>query len=164
MPKKKYVIELSEGQKKIIEKMARATSIRADLKERATIILRAHQGKGNNEICKELSVYSECVWKWKKRYAEAEDTLSAIEKDEPDKLQDTITELLRDRPRSGAPRTFTDAQFAQIIALSLKAPESVGVPISHWTPGALAQKAMEARIVDSISPTQIWRFLKKKPI
>ena len=51
-------------------------------------------------------------------------------------------------------------QIAKIINLSLQKPESVGVPISHWTSEELARKAIKDNIVESISARQISRYLK----
>jgi len=52
-------------------------------------------------------------------------------------------------------------QIAKIINLSLQKPESVGVPITHWTSEELARKAIKDNIVESISPRQISRYLKQ---
>jgi hypothetical protein len=45
-------------------------------------------------------------------------------------------------------------QIAHIINLSLQNPESVGVPINHWTAEELACKAIKDNIVESISARQ----------
>lgn len=52
-------------------------------------------------------------------------------------------------------------QIAHIINLSLQKPESVGVPINHWTAEELACKSIKNNIVESISPRQISRYLKE---
>lgn len=46
-------------------------------------------------------------------------------------------------------------QVAHIIYISLQTLESLGVPISRWTPSALTEKAKELGIVDRISARQV---------
>ncbi|WP_333860015.1 helix-turn-helix domain-containing protein [Clostridium sp.] len=87
--------------------------------------------------------------------------MDRIEKDEPRKLNQAIKEILEDNYRSGRPNSFTMEQIACIINLSLQKPESVGVPISHWTAEELACKAIKDNIVESISARQICRYLKE---
>jgi hypothetical protein len=70
-------------------------------------------------------------------------------------------EVLADKPRSGAPPTFTPEMITQIIALALQDPEEVGRPITHWTPAELADEAVRQGIVASISPRTVGRFLKR---
>jgi hypothetical protein len=71
-----------------------------------------------------------------------------------------IESLLCDAPRPGTPATFSEAQKQQIIALASEAPEQAGVPVTHWSPGLLAQTVTTKGIVQSISPAQVGRFLK----
>ena len=87
--------------------------------------------------------------------------LGRIEKDEPRKLKQAIKEILEDSYRSGRPNSFTMEQIAHIINLSLQKPESVGLPINHWTAEELACKAIKDNIVESISARQISRYLKE---
>ena len=99
--------------------------------------------------------------KWKQRWEQSKRELERIEKDEPRKLNQAIKEILEDSYRSGRPSSFTMEQIAHIINLSLQKPESVGVPINHWTAEELACKAIKDNIVESISARQISRYLKE---
>jgi len=101
------------------------------------------------------------VIKWKQRWEQSKRELERIEKDEPRKLNQAIKEILEDSYRSGRPNSFTMEQIAHIINLSLQKPESVGVPINHWTAEELACKAIKDNIVESISARQISRYLKE---
>jgi hypothetical protein len=101
------------------------------------------------------------VIKWKQRWEQSKRELERIEKDEPRKLNQAIKEILEDSYRSGRPSSFTMEQIAHIINLSLQKPESVGVPINHWTAEELACKAIKDNIVESISARQISRYLKE---
>ncbi len=80
------------------------------------------------------------------------------------KLKELILDLLSDNPRPGAPPDFTPEQVTQIIALACSPPRDCGVELSHWTTTALAKEAVKQKIVDSISPASIGRFLKMRRI
>lgn len=62
---------------------------------------------------------------------------------------------------SGRKPDISMEQIAHIIFISLQTPESLGVPISHWTPDALAQKVKELKIVERISVRQVGRYLEQ---
>ena len=98
------------------------------------------------------------------RWARAIDTLAAAEQEgATDKdLEKLILGVLADDQRSGAPATFTPEQVAAIIALACEPPADSGLPISHWTPPELAREAIKRRIVESISPRQVDRFLARR--
>ena len=69
-----------------------------------------------------------------------------------------IVDLLADLPRCGAPPRFTAPQLAQLFALACTPPKESDLPLSHWTPGALARELTKRGIVDSISERQVARF------
>lgn len=71
-----------------------------------------------------------------------------------------IITLLKDKPRSGTPPTFSAAQREQIIALASMSPEEAGLPFTVWSNELLKQEAIHRKIVSSISARQIGRFLK----
>jgi transposase len=52
---------------------------------------------------------------------------------------------LQDRPRSGRPATYTPEQVGEVIALSLTAPETLGLPFACWTLDRLAAYLNEVR-------------------
>ena len=86
----------------------------------------------------------------------------ALEEAQPIKaraLRPRIHSILIDRPRPGTPLTFTAQQVVRIVALVCEDPQEVGVPVTEWTPGELAQKAKERGIVETISPRTVERFL-----
>ncbi len=83
-----------------------------------------------------------------------------LEKDRPWGLNACVIAVLQDAYRSGKPSTFTPEQVAHIIALACDPPTDHDVPLSHWTPSALAQEAIHQQIVTRISPRQVGRFLK----
>ena len=54
--------------------------------------------------------------------------------------------------------------ICQIIALACENPETLDVPISHWSQSELARQSVARGIVKSISHGSVGRFLKKRPI
>jgi hypothetical protein len=64
----------------------------------------------------------------------------------------------------GAPATFTPEVICQIMALACEDPETLDVPISHWSQSELARQSVARGIVKSISHGSVGRFLKKRPI
>ena len=85
--------------------------------------------------------------------------LAKIEAEANDQeLEQAIIQTLSDQPRSGTPPTFTAEQICQIIVMACESPDR---PISAWTPRELADEAIKREIVETISPTQVGRFLKR---
>jgi putative transposase len=158
--KKAETIILSEKQRYFLENFAKGTHVPLHLKVRSNIILRAAEGISNNKISKDFGINRESVIRWRSRYLAAFDSLTKFEIEGPKKLKLAIVTILSDEPRPGHPSTFTDVQKAAIIALSLKNPVDAGYPFSHWTPDSLKEAAIEQKIVESISASQVSRFLK----
>lgn len=75
-------------------------------------------------------------------------------------LRQAISKCLDDDPRAGRPHTFTPEQLTQLIALACKKPIDFGREITHWTALELADELQIQGIVESISPSQVGRFLK----
>lgn len=148
-------------QLKILEKLVNGSNVQLNQKKRATIILALVEESNNYHVSTSLNINRKTVIKWKQRWEESKVELDRIERDEPRKLKQEIKEILEDSYRSGRPNSFTMEQIAKIINLSLQKPESVGVPISHWTSEELARKAIKDNIVESISGRQISRYLKE---
>jgi len=154
-------LEASPNQLKMLKKLAKGSSVKLDLKKRATIILALLEESNHCSVSESLNISRKTVIKWKQRWEQSKLELEQVERDEPRKLNQTINEILGDKYRSGRCSRFTMEQIAHIINLSLQKPESVGVPTSHWTAEELARKAIKDNIVEKISPRQISRYLKE---
>ena len=154
-------IVLSEKQRAILEKMSKGTHTPWHWIQRSTILLMAASGISNKAIARETGWNRNTVKLWRIRFAASATELNDIEKNKLHTLKAKIESVLSDEPRSGAPSKFTDEQVAQILALACQSPEELGLPFSHWTPGALARVAVSRGIVPSISTRQVGRFLKR---
>jgi putative transposase len=149
---KPIIIELSIEEKTGLEKLARRPSTPQQFAQRARIILGASEGKNKVQIAGEVGVSIDMVYLWRKRWQ----AYAAIPLEEM-----SIEERLADLPRSGSPGKFSAEQMAQIIALACEDPQTSGYPVSHWTPKEIAAEAIKRDIVESISPRQVGRFLKR---
>jgi len=161
MPGRAAKVRLSERQKEILETIVRKSTSEQRLVVRAWMVLLGFEGKLNEVIAAELGMCAAQVGQWRRRWADSWDQLIAIECGEgPKALEKGIEELLRDAPRSGSPGKFTAEQVTQILAVACEAPEDSGRPVTHWTPGELADEVQKRGIVESISIRQVGRFLK----
>lgn len=154
-------IRLTAKQKDILEKMAKATHGELHYKSRATIILKANEDTKNTAIAEQMNINRAVATKWRTRWAYASKHLEQVETETPHKLAEKIREVLSDEQRPGKPPVITPEQVARIIDLSLQKPESVGIPMTHWTIDALRDKVIELEIISSISSSQVARFLKR---
>ncbi len=155
-------IVLTTRQREILETIARRPTSTQQQALRARIVLQAAANKTNLQIASDLGIDRDTVSKWRGRWAGAGDMLAAVEQEEDQRkpLAQAIEQVLRDAYRSGSPGKFTAEQVCQIISLACEDPEESGRYVSDWTPRELAEELMQRKIVPSISPRQVGRFLK----
>ncbi len=155
-------VVISERQQEILREMTKAYTIARFLTLRANIILLAFAGQSNEAIAKHVGLERHQVGLWRRRWQKAFRKLVSIEcMDGLLPLRRAIEKILSDRPRPGAPGTFTAEQVTLMIALACEDPELSGRPITHWTLAELADEAIRRGIVPSISPSQIGRYLRE---
>jgi transposase len=143
-------LQLSSEQDRELNDLVRAHSTPQRLAERARIILLASTGMGVDETARELGIWRKTAGHWRRRWREADASAG-------------VAARLSDAPRPGAPATFTPEVICQIMALACQDPETLDVPISHWSQSELARQAVVRGIVKSISHGSVGRFLKKRP-
>lgn len=156
-------IVLSPSEQMVLEKIVRSHTSEQRLVRRAQIVLKAHKGQSNAGIAKSLEVNRETVIRWRQRWFEAAGDLPDVSKEDGSQISLTehIHAILMDKPRPGAPVTFTAEQVVRIVALACEDPETAGIPVSEWTPRELADEAMRRGIVEQISDRSVERFLKR---
>ncbi len=138
-------------------------------RRRIRIILHLHGGIGNfKSFAAELGHDRETVSNWyhrtqavnKEWTVMVEDTLNEPGHAGPILRKERLTRrILADRPRSGAPCTYSVEQYTEIVALALKPPSDYDRPITHWTARELTDEIHKQDISDEISPRQVQRFL-----
>lgn len=151
---------LPDDIRKVFNKYSRSSTLPSSHVQRARIILMAADGKSNLQISKQTGISNVTVGKWRRRIIEALPYLQDVLEKDPSKLGSEIATFLADRPRSGAPRTYTDDQVIRIIEMACRNPQEYGYETSHWSLSQLCAAAVAEGIVDSISAKTVSRFLK----
>ncbi len=110
-------IELSDGEREVLEAIVRASSSEVRMVERAQIVLAAGEGVKGTEIAGRVGCSEPTVVKWRSRYA-----------------RDGIAGL-RDAPRPGPPLTYGPEVRALLIAKACTRPPATeeGARQERWT-------------------------------
>jgi transposase len=162
MPGKTAKVTITERQHDILRDIANAPTASSQLRQRATIILLAFQKRPNRAIAAHVGLSRRRVSTWRRRWADAWDRLIGIECTETQAaLRRAIEQTLRDDPRPGPPGKFTPEQVVRILAVACEPPEKSGRPITHWTIPELVDEVIKRGIVESISVSQVGRFLRE---
>ncbi len=132
------VLTVSDEQRQELERWLRRTKTPHVMALRARIILQSAQGRSDLQVADNLHTTRVTVGKWRKRFlAQGCDGLW-------------------DAPRSGAPRTVTDADMEEVVARTLQTRPPDG---RQWTRESMAQ-------VSGLSPStvgRIWRAFGLQP-
>ena len=109
------VRELTAEERAAIQRLAHSRTEAARTVERARIIWLASQGARVPAIAQQLGLSQVTTRLWLKRFN-----------------QEGLAGLA-DRPRAGAPPTYSPEQVGEVIAVSLTNPTSLGLPFGSWT-------------------------------
>ena len=159
MVQKKTIATLCGRVRKILESLLRSTKSQARIVNRASIFVMSSDGKPDSEIAKSLNLHVNTISKWRHRFAEAYDILTGIEKDDPDKLEESVIKLLLDNPRSGAPEDYDANQRALVVTMACQNPSDYGFEISHWSLPYLRLAIENEGFAPGISESTINRIL-----
>jgi transposase len=159
-------ISLTERQRAILEQAVRRATSPQRLVMRVKIILASAEQHNNQQIADEQGLTRNCVAKWRGRWEAASECMTAMETEGvgDKELREKIEVVLADAPRPGTPPKFTAEELVKIVAVSCEEPQACGRPVTNWTPTELADEVMQRKIVGSISPRSVGRFLKVKQI
>lgn len=161
MGKNVLKIHLTEKQEKLLTKIATARTSESRHCQRANIILDFYHGVSKSKIKQKFCMDGRTVLHWVEKWAGCEEKLQALEAEESKrKYELNILNILSDEARPGTPAKFTAEQVCLIIALSCENPQDCGYPVSSWSLPLLIREAKEREIVESISRSQMHRFLK----
>ncbi len=162
-PPKAPQITVSEQQKQILSRITRRTAAEFREVERASLILEIEKGGSDSGIARTMGFSTPEVVRWRQKWIENQHDLEQTEAD-PEKNEQPeskIREVLKDRPRPGAPATYSSEAYCLILSSALEPPEESGRPISHRTSRELADECELRGIAPGISPRQVGRFLKR---
>ena len=153
-------IVVSEKQHEILQVIVKSTTAARRLIQRARIILLSFERLRNEEIAIQVGLSRKQVGLWRRRWKQSFDALVSVECGEPHAvLRRTIEDVLSDAPRAGADGKFSAEQMTQIMAIACESPELSDRPVGHWTHRELADEAQKRGIVESISASQVGRYL-----
>lgn len=107
--------ELTQEERKTIERGPHARTVSAGLRQRATIIGLAADGQHAPAIAALVQLDDETVRRWIKRFTEQG------------------VEGLKERPRSGRPATYSQEEVSLAVQTALTAPQTLGLPFASWT-------------------------------
>ena len=140
MPKKKYLVDLSQQERQDLQQLLRSGKHASRKLTRARILLQAAEGDTDQQIACTLKIGRVTVERTRQRFVEA--GLAA----------------LNEKPRPGKkPKLSAKAEARLIAEACSQAPEGR----AHWTMQLLADRIVELCEVDAISDETIRRTLKK---
>lgn len=157
-------LSLSNRQKTLLSKYLSGGKISVDQKTRISIILLAERGNSNRATSQALGITEVIVRKWRKRWLSQYEHLCAYESEAVRRDREVLKKMLsflKDAPRSGSPARISSSEKESLMSLACASPESVGVPVTHWTRELLAKVAMQKGLVKKISPRYVSEILKK---
>ena len=141
MPKKKYIVKLTEDERNNLVGITRKGKIHARKMKRAQILLKADEGLSDLEIMSAINVSRPCVERTRKRLVEG-----------------GLQKALNEDPRPGQKRKLDAQGEAQLLAaVCMKAPQGY----ERWTLRLLAGRLVELGVVERISHETVRRALKK---
>jgi transposase len=132
------VLELSAAEMEELRRWERRRKTAQALALRARIILHCAQGGSNSEVAERLGVARPTVGKWRQRYVERRGA------------------GLLDEPRSGHPRTVSDADIERMLVRTL---ESQPTDATHWSTRSMA----DASGLSQSTVSRIWRAFGLQP-
>lgn len=145
------VVNLSDSEQEVLEKLVQRHSTEQQIALRARIVLAAAEGQNNAQIARALQISRDTAHLWRQRWLDWQ----AVP------LADlSAEERLEDLPRPGAPPRIKADQVCQIVALACEKPEQSERPITHWTGREIADEIVKRGIVEQISPRHAARLLK----
>lgn len=140
MPKKKYLVDLSDDERAQLSQLVRRGTHASRKVTRARILLLAADGATDEQIVAALSCGINTVERTRRRFVE--EGLGC----------------LGERARRGAERKLTGKQEAHLVALACSTPPAGR---ARWTLALLADKVVELKYADSIARETVRQVLKK---
>lgn len=131
-------LTLTTSERTTLEKWVRRGKTAQSLAQRARIVLACAEGKTNTAVAGMVGVGRLTVGKWRSRFLERR------------------LDGLRDRPRSGAPRTVSDADVERVLVRTL---ETTPRGATHWSTRSMA----EASGLSRSTINRIWRAFSLQP-
>ncbi len=140
MKKQQEFLQLTAEHHSYLTSLMTKGSLNVRVARRISGLLQLNQGLNLNRIAKSLGVTYQTVAVWRNKY------------------RSNGLDFLRDKARSGRPIVFDGEQRAKVTALACSdTPDGR----AKWSLQLLADKAVELKLVESISPSKVREVLKK---
>ena len=140
MRKQQQYLQLSNEHQSYLTNLFTKGTLNARVARRVSGLLQLHQGAELNKIATSLGVVYQTVAEWRDKYLE------------------NGLDFLTDQKRPGRPIKFDGEERAKITALACS---ETPAGRAKWTLQLLADKAVELKLVESISPSKVEEILKK---
>jgi len=141
------LVMLTASERKLLKIRVRGTKTCWRDRLRAQVVLAAARGRNNERIASDLGICVNTVRKWRDRFAQC--GLGG----------------LKDRPRSGRPRSISEAARAAVVALACQLPSATGVPLARWTGPELREELRaQGLLSEPMSVTSVLRILAENPV
>jgi len=137
---KKEHVKLSEADRTYLENLIKKGSLLAKSYKRALALLELDRGRTFTDVAESVGVVKQTTSTWAEKYKESG------------------LEFLTDKPRPGRPTVIDGLQRAKITALACSDPPE---GYERWSLRLLADKAVELKLVESISYGEVRLILKK---
>lgn len=137
----KYLVDLTEEEQGYLLDVIHKGKTTARRVARAHVLLCATEGASDEEIAQTLHLGLSTVHRTRQRF-----------------VDEGLIAALSEQPRSGSPPALTGKQAAFLIALACSTPPT---GCRRWTLQLLADRFIELRQIDMISPDTVGRVLKK---
>jgi transposase len=139
--KKLYVVHLTAEEQTTLTDMLKTERLAARRRQRAQILLLAHDGRTDAEIAQILRCGTATVERTRRKFVEA-----------------NLPGALTEQPRPGARRKLDGKAEAFLVATACSAAPAGR---SVWTMQLLAERLVECGVTDTISDETVRRLLKK---
>jgi transposase len=140
----RYIIDLSEEERKTLIELTRSGQLGARKMKRAQILMMADEGFNDEEISSALPTGTATAFRTRRRFVEG-----------------GIDNALNDRPRPGAKRKLKAKHEATLIAIACSEPPTGS---SRWTLELLAGELIRLTNLEDVSRETIRRRLHEKEI
>lgn len=137
----KYLVDLTDDEQGYLHEVIGKGKTMARRVARAHILLQAATGAADVRIAMTLHLGIASVHRTRQRF-----------------VDEGLTAALSERPRIGSPPVLTGKQAAFLVALACSTPPAGR---HRWTLKLLADRFVELRQIDMISPDTVGRVLKK---
>jgi transposase len=141
MPKKLYIIDLTDKEREELIELTRKGKASARKLTRARILLKADEGWKDEQIIAALDTSDSTVERTRRRFVEG-----------------GLQKALNDDPRPGAKRKLDGRGEAYLVAITCSEPPDEH---DHWALRVVADRLVELGVVDSISYETVRQTLKK---